>query len=190
MCNSFWNDFLANFLSDLLAGAVLGTLLGLWVGKRLGAFERSQQRKDEKRAEHEKAIGYLELLKDEIKHLISTLPGLINAFQETGWGVEIRMPTPFWDILQPSGELPRLLDPHLLASLTLFYDHLMYAKRGRDWVIDSWVGSDPTKGHPGDKEKLDGMTLLALKRALQFGRGLPGKLGSEIQRLKEGLEII
>lgn len=135
MDNSFWNDFLANFLSDLLAGAILAVLLALplnwWVNRKLNELARSQQRKEEEKAELKKAIRYLELLKKEIDDLLNELPNWVEVFKSTGWGIEFWIPTPGWDILQPSGELPRLLDPGLIESLTLFYDDLVCAKRGK-----------------------------------------------------------
>lgn len=174
-CRGFW----ANCLPDLLVGAVLGTLLAWWIGKRLSDLERSQQRKEEKRAELERAIHYLGLLKDEIDYLINRLPDRIKAFEEsksdrfekwkeTGEWEQIRIPTPLWDIVQPSGELPKLLDPRLLASLALFYDDLMHAK-GRDLIIDR---------------------LSELKQALQSRRDLPNKIDSEIQRLEAQLQTL
>jgi hypothetical protein len=152
MGSSFWNDFFANFLSDLLVGAVLGALIALWVGRRLSAFERSQQRREERGAELNKAIRYLELLQDEVNLLLSSLLRWIGEFQRTGWGIEFKLTTPVWDILQPSGELPKLLDPRLIASLARFYDHLAFAKREKDLVIDTWLVSQPSSV-PGMGEK-------------------------------------
>jgi len=190
--NFFWNDFLANFVSDLLVGGLLGVALTYWVGKRLTEFERSRQRKDEKRAELEKAVRYLELLRQEVKYLVDRLPGLINAFQQTGWGREIRMPTPFWDVLRPSGELPGILDARILASLTGFYDPIAYAKRGVDLVIEGWLVSVPSSV-PGMTEKLQAfqdMAVSGLNEALLFGRNLPDELSAEIERLKTDLAAL
>jgi hypothetical protein len=189
MSSSFCSDLFANLLSDFLA-VILGATIAWYAGKKLGIFEQSQRRKEERKAELEKAVRYLEPLNEEIAQLISILPDNINAFRETGWGREIRIRTPFWDVLQPSGELPRLLDPHLLASLALFYDHLQYAKRGKDLVIKIWLVPQPSSV-PGMNLKLEAfvdITLRALEDALRLGRGLPSKLDSEIQALKAQLE--
>ncbi|MBC8273366.1 MAG: hypothetical protein H8E40_00130 [Chloroflexi bacterium] len=194
MNSCFWNDFFVNFLADLLAGAVLALVLALplnlWVDRKLNELARIQQRKEEKRAKLEKAIRYLEHLNPEIDYLLNELPsmintfeGMINAFEGAGWQREreARIPTPLWDVLQPSGELPRLLDPDLLEALTRFYDHLMYAKRGQDFVIDSWASTQ--------KARLS-WTLSALKQALQSGRDLPHRIDLEIQACKTELQAI
>jgi hypothetical protein len=192
MSSSFWDSFLANFLSDLLVGGVLGAFMAWWIGKRLSDFELSQQRKSEKRAEIEKTVRYLEFLRGEAKYLVDRLPRLIEKFQETGWGREVRIPTPFWDILQPSGELPRLLNPQLLAELTHFYDHLAYAKRAKEIVIDSWLVPHP-ETVPGMDLKLVAfvdMTLSGLKKANELGEELLGSLDTHIQALKVQLDAL
>ena len=161
MNSSFWHDFLANFLSDLFVGAILGTALGWWIGKKLGAFERGEQRRDDKRTELQKAMRYLDLLKSEIDNLLSESPVEIETFQKHRQGIELKISTPFWDVLQPSGELPKLLDPRVLASLAQFYDWLMYAKQGRDLVIDGTFRSDVARNVVGIKDTLDKTVVLA-----------------------------
>jgi len=192
MCNGFWSSFFANFLSDFLVGGLLGASLAWWIGKRLNDLQLSQQRKDEKRAEMEKAIRYLKLFKDEIEYLVNQLPSLIKWFGETGWGREVRIPTPFWDILQPSGELPKLLNPQLLADLTHFYDHLTYAKRAKERVIDIWLVPQP-ETVPSMNQKLDAFvdeTLSGLNKADGLGKGLLSRLDNHVQTLNEQLESL
>ena len=192
MCNGFWSGFFANFFSDLLVGGLLGAFLAWWIGRRLSDFQLSQQRKQEKRAEIEKAIRYLKLFKDEIEYLVNQLPNLSKWFGETGWGREVRIPTPFWDILQPSGELPKLLNPQLLAELTHFYDHLTYAKRAKERVIDIWLVPHP-ETVPGMNLKLGAFveeTLGGLKKADGIGKGLLSSLDTHIQTLNEQLETL
>jgi hypothetical protein len=192
MNNGFWSDFLASFLSDFLVGVLVGGFLTWRVGKWLSKFETRQQRREKRRGELRKAIRYLELLKEETNYLLQRLPDVIDSFDETGWGREFSLPTPLWDALQPSGELPRLLDPELLAPLTRFYDHLGRAKRGRNLVTDGWLVPQPSTV-PGMKQKLDAfveMTSHALKQAHQCGKGLPDRLTSEIENLKAELETV
>jgi hypothetical protein len=191
--SSFCSDFLANLLSDLLVGLLLGTLLALWVGKRLGESERLRQRRDERRVELEKAIRYVELLKKETDDLLQVLPDVIREFKSTGWGLEFWLPTPRWDILQPSGELPRLLDPGLIEMLSLFYDHIRCANRGKQWLVQSWLVSNPSSvpGLHKKQEAFQQMTLLGLQSALDLGkRGLANKVSSGIEALKCQLEAL
>jgi len=186
----FLSDFFANFLSDLLVGAILGTVLAWCIGKQLSASERRQQRKDEKRAELEKAIRYLELLNKEVNYLLDQLPGLVNAPQPYVGPEKIRIPTPFWEVLQPSGELPKLLDPQLLASLTQFYDHLMYAKQGKDWLMTRLVSSNVTEMHSLTQSEMENVIRLELEQANKTGKDLPDKLDSGIHVLKEQLRTL
>lgn len=190
MDSSFCSVFLANLFSDLLVVGLLSAFLAWWIGKQLSKFQLSLQRKEEKRAEIEKGISYLEFLRKEVKLLVSQLPGLIEAFGGTGWGREVKILTPLWDILQPSGELPRLINPQLLAELTYFYEHLTYAKRAKELVIYSWLVPQP-QTVPGMNLKLDtfvDMTLSGLKIANELGKKLIHSLDTHTQILKEQLE--
>lgn len=189
MGDSFWTDVAANLVADLVAGVVLGGWLAWWIGKKLSQSDRVQQRREERRAELEKAIRYLELLRSEIAAIQPTLPDCLQQFLETGWGREIRLPTPLWDMLQPSGELPRMVDPSLLASLSAFYDHLGYAKRGLDLVIESWLIPHPGTV-PGMGDKLQAflhMTEWGLGQAIERGNGLEAELSSGIRDLQTQL---
>ena len=189
MNNSFCSDFSANFFADLLAGLVLAVIVGLGlnllVGKRLSKLAGSEQRKAEKRADFEKAIRYLDLLKVEIYYLFNELPKWIAVFKSPGWGKDFWISTPRWDILQPSGELPRLLDSDLVGSLSIFYDHLLCAKQGKRWLVTSWLVPTPATVGAMDakQESFKAFTLDGLMPARKLGRGLLDKLDSEIQRL-------
>jgi len=193
MNGSFCSDFFANLFADFLAGLILAVIvayrLNWWVNKKLNELERSEERKAEERAGLKKAIRYLELLKDEIDDLVHRLRGWIEAVKSSKWGLEFWIATPRWDILQPSGELPGLLDPDLVVSLTLFYDRLMCAKQGKDWLVRSWLvplpGSVQAMG--GKRESFKEMILYGLEPALKLGRELLDELDSEIRRLKEEL---
>lgn len=183
MNSTFWNDFLANFLSDLLVGGLLaGVLLARWA--------RIQERKEQRRSELEKAKRYLEMLKKEIDHLFSELPALVNAPQPFVGPERIRISTPFWDALQPSGELPKLINPQLLALLTQFYDHLAYAEQGREWLLTRLLDSDVTKIHSLTQGEIENVIKLGLEQAIQSGNSLPDNLSAEIQVLREQLEVL
>lgn len=182
MSNGFWNAFLANFFSDLLAGGLLAGLLLRW-------WWRRQEHRDQRRAELEKAKRYLEMLKEEILALLTDLPGLKNASRPYVNPGTIRIPTPFWDTLQPSGELPKLIKPQLLASLAQFYDHLLYAKQG--WgLIMRLASSDASKSPSLTPNEIEDVLRFGLENALRSARGLPDKLDAEIQTLAEQLESL
>lgn len=178
MNNSFWSDFLANFLSDLLVGGLLAGALAWWIGRS----ERSQQRKDEKRAEFGKAIRYLELLKSEVDSLVNQLPNLVDGAETILAGVgmnerELCIPTPVWDILEPSGELPRLFDPQLLASLAQFYHYLTFAKAGVDRYF--------SKANPqiSDTQSYQVTIQHGFGEANKIAGELPAKIDLELQSL-------
>ena len=194
MNNSFCSDFSANFFADLLAGLILAVIVGYglawWVGKKLNELAGREQRKVEERARLEKTIQYLKLLRDEVYDLCGELRNWISEFEKRGWGKEFWISTPRWDILQPSGELPRLLDPDLVGSLSLFYDHLLSAKQGKRWLVTSWlVPTDDSVGAlPQKQASFKAMTLEGLKLAFKMVGCLPDKLDSEIERLKAELQ--
>jgi hypothetical protein len=188
MNNSFWFDVLANFISDFIVGIIFGAVLAWWIGRSLSASERSQQRRDEKRSELEKAVRYLELLREEVDYLLTHLPDPLGAPQPYEGPEKIRIPTPFWDSLQPSGELPRLLNPQLLAALTQFYDHLMYAKQGKDWLMTRLVNSNVAEIHSLTQNEIENVIRLGLEKAYELRRSLPDKLVSEIHALNARLD--
>jgi hypothetical protein len=134
MNNTFLSYSVANFLMYLLAGAILAVALALllnwWVNKKLNQLVRSQQR-GEKRAKLEEAINCLKSVRNEVDSLVNQLPELIS---KTGWVRPIR--TPLWDILRADGGLPKLLEPHILQRLTLFYE-LLRTNTGRKQLLQS-----------------------------------------------------
>lgn len=201
MNNSFCSDFSANFFADLLAGLIVAVIvalwLNLWVGKRLSELAGSEQRKVEKRADLEKAIHYVEVLKIDVNGLLEALPHMIEwprdlvdePFRKLEWVRQVGIHTSLWDILQPSGELPKLLDPDLLGTLTGFYGHLVYARRAQNFVTASHLASPSSVGsHTVEtlwrQAEYADMMLPGLKQALESGRDLPDKLDLEIRRLK------
>ena len=167
--SDFWSNFLANLFSELIVGAVLGTLLAWWIGKRLSDLERSQQRQEETKANLNKAMIYLEFLKEEI-----------DLFTQIGEEASKRGPmvfnTPLWDVLQPSGELPKLLNPSLLSPLARFYGYTVTARKGSDLAL-------------GDEKYLK-LQQNALQDASKLGKDLLDKIDSEIQVIRTQLEAL
>ena len=187
MCESFWCDVLSNFIPDVVVGAILGSLLAWWIGTRLSKFEQNQQRKEERKANLERTIHYLELLKDEVNSRLASLPELIQVFEtknEIEQEVEINVTTPFWDALKPSGELPRLLTPQLLASLTEFYERLEFVER----VMGRFFPR--TASNIFGWRSFQKSSLRGLREALEFGEDLPLKIESEISNLELELKIL
>ena len=102
---------------------------------------------------------------------------------------QVGIHTSLWDILQPSGELPRLLDPDLLGALARFYEQLGYARRAQSFVIASHLAAPSSLDVSfdemvGKQPEYASMVLSGLKQALESGRDLPDKLDLEIRRLK------
>jgi hypothetical protein len=181
----FWLDFLSNFLSDILAGGVIGALLAWFVGLRLGRLERSEEQKDTKIGEKNRAIQYLTLLGKEIEELIDRLPVELEKFSETGWGREIQIDTPFWDSIDRSGELPRLLHPNMVRCLTQYYGHIAFARRGRDLLIETWLIPDP-HNVPGINLKTDAfiqMTINGLRSAIYMNQKI-------LQHVKDNILVL
>ena len=186
----FWQDFWPNFISDLLAGGIIGSLFAWFVGVRLSRLERSEHQKEVELNEKRRAIQYLELIQKEIEVLMEKLPTELKNFSETGWGREIRIETPFWDTVDKSGDLPRLVDPSLLQSLTEFYGYLTFARRGRDFLIQTWLIPNP-KSVPGMEAKQSAfiqITKYGLNGAINVAPDIVELLTSNIDALKRQME--
>jgi hypothetical protein len=181
--NYFWENFWPDFFSNLVVGVLLGVLGALWVGRKLNEMER----KHEQIAVLHKNIRYLEMLKDEVSTLLEQLPGLVKLSRPYQEPQKIRIVTPFWDALQPSGELPKLIDPRLLASLTQFYDHLAYAQQGLNWLMDRLVNSTVVNQHTLKQEEIQEVIPTGLQDAQQAGMNLTGQIDSEIDCLRKQL---
>ncbi len=148
----FWENFWPNFWSDLVAGVIIGSFLGWFLGRRLSALESGERQREELRGNLERGIQYLRLIQGEIEDLIASLPNELAKFKETGWGREIQIETPFWNSVDRSGELPRLLSPNMVRFLTRFYGHIALARRGKDLLVESWLVPRPDNV-PGMQEK-------------------------------------
>ena len=187
----FWQDFLSNFLSDLIAGGIIGTALALYVGKRLGNLERSQEQIDKHIADRERAIQYLTLLLKEIVDLKASLPVALEQFVETGWGREIQIDTPFWETVDRSGELPRLLHPNMVRYLTRFYQKIAFARRGRDLLIESWlVNPDNVPGMKLKQAAFMRMTESGLRDAISTTDKILEHVRDNITILEEQVRIL
>ena len=188
----FWENFFANLLSDLVAGGIIGSFIAWQLGKRLQVEEREQQQKDHLVDDKHRAIQYLQLLKTEITDLKESLPEELSNFNETGWGRMIQIESPFWETVDRSGELPRLIHPNMVKYIAQFYGHIGLARRGRDLLIGSWLVANP-QTVPGMKLKQDAfmdMTDSHLREAIQLAPKLLEHVNDNISILKEQIEIL
>jgi len=188
----FWDNFWPNFWSDIIAGAFIGGLFGWFIARRLSALERFEQERDLEITKRERAIQYLTLIRKEIQDLIKRLPGELVKFTETGWGREIRIDTPFWNSIDRSGELPRLLHPSMVLFLTQFYGDLAYARRGLEFLLQSWLVPSPSTV-PGMEEKQRAfmqMTESSLRRAIQRAPSMLDHVKDNIEVLEEQLRVL
>jgi hypothetical protein len=192
--NDFWNNFLANLFSDLIVGAFLGSLLAWWIGKRLSTFEQKQHRKEERREKLEKATHYAKILKRDVTNLYQGLNQWIPQLEKSKEGFEPitseeipRIDTRFWDVVQRSGEIPSLLSPNIVYSLTLFYGGLTDARQCMDWAIEGWKMGESHSAAMARIRKFGRLTLEALKRANLEGDNLIKQMDTEIQTLNAEL---
>ena len=182
MSETFCSDFVANLLPDLIVFG-LGVLAALWIGKVLNVSEWSQRRKDEKLAQIDKALRYLDLLDDEIRTLHTNLNNLHAQVAQLPLQKVIPMDTGFWRLLERGGELPTLLTPELLSKLTKFYYHVDYTRHGLDMFVDYYdVTSSGLK-----TGMLRDMISYGANKALEAGKELPDCIDSEAQGLKNKL---
>jgi hypothetical protein len=94
--------------------------------------EKREERIEESIRKNQRAIKYLELLRDEVSPLKEVLPGYVEALNTNSNIFEFTIYTPFWDVVNKSGELPSLLEPELMGCLIAFYFMLNEAKYVRD----------------------------------------------------------
>jgi hypothetical protein len=179
----FYVNFSANFLANLLVGAGIVTAIAWWMNKR----ERNEQKIQLQAAKAEKTIRYLAILKSEIENLLSRLPQMRSDFSETGWGRVISIDTPFWDVVERSGELPGLTQPDLLSQLTLFYNHLAQARQAHNWLVGSWMVPNPNSV-PGMASKTQAFIEITERRidsALEMGNELVEAIDQEVNILRQ-----
>ena len=181
MCESFLCNAISNFVSDFFAGVIIGSIFAWLIGKRISKFEQAQQRKDEKISSFVKTIQYLELLKKEVEVQLEKLPNLIQTFEtqkEITQDIELEIFTSFWEAIKPSGELPKLLHPQLLASITEYYDRLGFVKR----VMGRFFPNSSSNIYGWGT--FNRSSLQGLRDAQRLGEKLPEKIDEELQKLK------
>jgi len=189
MADRFCSDFLANLASNVVV-LLLGIFTAWMVGKRLNIWEQAQQRKREKAAEIEKAVRYLEFLKEEVEDISKELPGMTKAFEATGFGTLVSIRSSCWEVLLPSGELPKVIGAGLLQSLARFYGQMAHVNRMQDYISRAWLAPH-RDSVPGMKEKMQAgviMTVRSLKEAQKLGATLPNDIDKEIKRLSAELD--
>jgi hypothetical protein len=189
MGDDFCSNFLANFLADFVVSLIVGLPLAWWVGRRLNTLAQVQQHREERKADIEKGITYLEFLRKEVGNLLSQLPDKIAEFEKAAPGRISWIPTPYWAVLHPSGELSRLISPSLLERLAAFYDHLAKAKRGMDLLASSWLvpQSNTVEDMPSKQQAFKEMTLSGLTEANKLGK-LPNEIELEVRELRKYLD--
>lgn len=133
--SQFCQDFLANFFSDLAVGAILGSFLAWWIGRRLGLFELAQQRKANSIEETKRAISYLEWFKKDVRTLMSITSHDISFVMDDTYTAVVPMTINMWDVVLPSGDVPKLLSPDVLGHLIQFYQYADRARRLADIVL-------------------------------------------------------
>jgi hypothetical protein len=186
----FVRDFLSNWCADCCAGVLL-TLLGAgllayWVGKRLHVAELAEQQKQRRQQGIRRAILYLELLRlKEVEPLIEQIPGWRKRI-----GEEYQIQTPLWfGVIGQGAELAGTVSPDLLSRLATFYQGLVYAKRGVNFLIESWLVE--SRRHDNAKlskwqRRFKEMQEEGLEQADRAGDGLAAAIESEIGRLRRG----
>ena len=188
MGGDFCSNFLANFLADFVVSLIVGLPLAWWVGRRLNTLAQAQQHREERKADIKKGITYLKFLKEEIGNLLGQLPNKIAEFEKAAPGQISWIPTPYWAVLHPSGELPKLISPCLLKGLAAFYDHLAKAERGMDLLASSWLvpQSNTVEDMPSKQEAFREMVLSGLTEARKL-ENLPEEIELETGELQEHL---
>lgn len=188
----FVRDLLSNFCADLCAGLVLALLaagLAYMVGKKLHIIELAQQQKERDQIAIQRAIRYLHLLQvREIGPLVRDIPDWLERI-----GQEFQIQTPLWfGVVGQGEELAGVVSPVLLSDLATFYQGLVYAKRGVNFLMAGWTGRAQTNGDRVHElfrwqVRFNDMMKEGLSQAAAAGEGLTAKIESEIDRLKADL---
>lgn len=149
-------DFITTLFADGLLGIGLGIIFSCFVtwriSKSISDLDRTENRKEQRRAEIQKTIDYIHTLLEETSGMQSYLPNWRDAWN--GGKKEIGLTTPFWDTVKLSGDLPRLLPPTLVKLLSAFYGDIAEARRGRDLIQQYFVSGLEKRNTPNEYEEL------------------------------------
>lgn len=189
----FLSDFFANLFSDLIVGVILGSILAWWIGKNLSSYEQKQQRKEQRKIELERATQYLEILNDDIQHTYPLLEQWIQLLKENREEEKIYAPITdgiiplveyrLWNTIQHSGEIPNLLRPSIVRSLTLYYGSLYDARQSMEWLLSGWKTGTSHSASMSRVRKFSKLTLVGFESAWRYGEGLIEEIEKEIQSL-------
>lgn len=118
----FLSDFLSNFLATILAGLILGYFLERYFNKKLALEEKNIKEFETAIEKKSKTIQYLELLRAKILSVFDdTEKYLGESLKPSPDSNFYQITTDLWDVLINSGELPNLIEPHLLGLLADFF---------------------------------------------------------------------
>jgi hypothetical protein len=186
----FLSSFFANLCSGLIIGVIFSLVLAWWIGRQLNRSERVEQRKNKRKEEIEKTIRYLTLLGKDISSVYPSLESWIDQLKNSSEGFEPitsgdipRIEYRFWDVIQRSGDVPSLMSPEIVHTLTLFYAALADARQSMDWAIEGWKIGESHSAAKARIRKFGKLTLEGLERAEKQGKTLEAQVDGEIQRL-------
>lgn len=186
----FVRDLLSSFCASFCAGLVLALLaagLAYLAGRKLHLIELALQQKQRRQQEILRAIRYLRLLQvKEIRPLVGHIPDWRNRI-----GEEFQIQTPLWfGVVRQGGELAGVVSPALLSRLATFYQGLVYAKRGVNFLVESSLAqtrTDRTDQLRPWQDTFEDMMEQGLEQADDTGQGLTEDIEAEINRLKADL---
>jgi hypothetical protein len=125
--------FLSNLFSDIIIGIIFSIIIAFWVNKFINEYQRSQLLVEERKRVIGNTIQYLKLIQLELDKVSRNIPDNFHSYAitETPIPPDVNVSTPLWNLLQPSGELPKEMDPKILSELANCHSLL---SEGRKWV--------------------------------------------------------
>ena len=183
---AFVRDLLSNLCAGLLL-LLLAVVLGFLADRKLHFYHLALQQRERKRQAILRAIRYLKLLQvNEIAPLVRDIPGWLEKI-----GEEYQIQTPLWfGVVRQGGELAGVANPTLLSTLATFYQGLVYAKRGVNHLLESWLveaGAVRLDELRVRQDRFKEMQKEGLQQAREYGEGLTAEIHAEIERLKTDL---